>query len=122
MNDLDLLRELRAEIPYPERPRLAPGRSRLLAEARRTPRGRFARGRRGVLMLTAGVAAAAVVGGVAGYGLIAGSRPAPAPTASKAVPAARRAGQRSQRSGYHRFLKIRYSTRSTRMPATISKL
>jgi hypothetical protein len=87
MNDLDLLRELRAEIPYPERPRLTPGRSRLLAEARRTPRGRFARSHRGAVTLTATVAAAAVVAAVAGYGLIAGSRPAPKPTASKAVPA-----------------------------------
>jgi len=211
MNDLDLLRELRAEIPYPERPRLTPGRSRLLAEARRAPRGRFARGHGKVVMLTAGAAAAAVVAGVAGYGLIAGSSPAPASKAVPAVtpgprhatlavqvlraasadrtgsspwparrrpPSARRtwrpgprwramrrrpkaswssaaaqqrhrpqacrrrsqvpvpaatqgchhplaglrAGQRSQRSRYHRFLKIRYSTRSTRMPATISKL
>ena len=29
MNDLDQLREFRAEIPYPERPRLSAGRSRL---------------------------------------------------------------------------------------------
>jgi len=39
-------------------------------------------------MLTSAAAAAAVVAGVAGYGLVAGSRPAPAPTASKAAPAA----------------------------------
>jgi len=97
MNDLDQLRELRAEIHYPERSRLTPGRSRLLAEARRTPRGRFARGRRGVILLPAAAAAVAVAAGAAGYGLTTGSRPA-APAASgapKASPTATAAPQQA---------------------------
>src|ERR1700749_4634081 len=53
MNDLDQLREFRAEIPYPERPRLSPGRSRLLAAARRPQRRRFTATRRTTLLLTA---------------------------------------------------------------------
>ena len=88
MNDLDQLRRLRAEIPYPERPRLTPGRVRLLSEARRTPRPSFARRHRRAVMVsaTAAATAAAVVAGVAGYGLSAGKQPAAAPTASKAAP------------------------------------
>ena len=97
MNDLDELRQLRAEIPYPERVRLTPGRRRLLSEARRTPRPRFGRSRRGAIMLsaTAAAAAVAVVAGVAGYGLTARSHPAAAPTASKAAPPATAAPQQA---------------------------
>ena len=92
MNDLDQLREFRAEIPYPERPRLSPGRSRLLSAARRPQRRRFTVTRRSPLLLTATAAAAAiaVAAGLAGYGLSTGSAPAGHPKAlpsrPKAVP------------------------------------
>jgi hypothetical protein len=77
MNDLDQLREFRAEVPYPERSRLSPGRSRLLAAARRPQRRRFTATRRNTLLLTATAAAAAVAlaAGLAGYGLSTGSTP-----------------------------------------------
>src|SRR5215469_9235417 len=85
MNDLDQLREFRAEIPYPERPRLSPGRSCLLSAARRPRRRRFTATRRTSILLPAAAAAAAVAvaAGLAGYGLSAGSAPAARP---KAVP------------------------------------
>lgn len=92
MNDLDQLREFRAEIPYPERPRLSPGRSRLLAAARRPQRRRFTATRRNTLLLTATAAAAAVAlaAGLVGYGLSTGNAPAAHPKAlpsrPKAVP------------------------------------
>jgi hypothetical protein len=92
VNDLDQLREFRAEIPYPERPRLSPGRSRLLSAARRPQRRRFTVTRRSPLLLTATAAAAAiaVAAGLAGYGLSTGSAPAGHPKAlpsrPKAVP------------------------------------
>jgi hypothetical protein len=92
MNDLDQLREFRAEIPYPERPRLSPGRSRLLAAARRPQRRRFTATRRNTLLLTATAAAAAVAvaAGLAGYGISTGNAPAGHPKAlpshPKAVP------------------------------------
>ena len=92
MNDLDQLREFRAEIPYPERPRLSPGRSRLLSAARGPQRRRFTVTRRSPLLLTATAAAAAVAvaAGLAGYGLSTGSTPAPhpkvLPSRPKAVP------------------------------------
>jgi hypothetical protein len=92
MNDLDQLREFRAEIPYPERPRLSPGRSRLLAAARRPQRRRFTVTRRNTLLLTATAAAAAVAlaAGLAGFGLSTGNAPAGHPKAlpshPKAVP------------------------------------
>ena len=92
MNDLDQLREFRAEIPYPERPRLSPGRSRLLSAARRPQRRRFTATRRTTLLLTATAAAAAVAvaAGLAGYGLSTGNAPAGHPKAlpshPKAVP------------------------------------
>ena len=35
MNDLDLVRELRGDVPSPTRARLAPGRARLLASISR---------------------------------------------------------------------------------------
>jgi len=78
LNDLDQLREFRAEIPYPERPRLSPGRSRLLAVARRPQRRRFTATRRTTLLLTATAAAAAVAvaAGLTGYGLSTGNAPA----------------------------------------------
>lgn len=82
MNDLDQLREFRAEIPYPERPRLSPGRSRLLSAARR-PRRRFTATRRTALLLPAAAAAAAVAiaAGLTGYALSTGTAPAPRPRA-----------------------------------------
>jgi hypothetical protein len=92
LNDLDQLREFRAEIPYPERPRLSPGRSRLLSAARRPQRRRFTVTRRSPLLLTATATAAAiaVAAGLAGYGLSTGSAPAGHPKAlpsrPKAVP------------------------------------
>jgi hypothetical protein len=84
MNDLDQLREFRAEIPYPERPRLSPGRSRLLSAARRPQRRRLTATRRNTLLLTATAAAAAVAlaAGLAGYGLSSGNAPAPRPSAT----------------------------------------
>jgi hypothetical protein len=92
VNDLDQLREFRAEIPYPERPRLSPGRSRLLAAARRPQRRRFTVTRRTTLLLpaAAAVAAVAVVAGLAGYGLSRGSTPASSarPSAAPKHPAA----------------------------------
>ena len=92
MNDVELVRELRAEIPYPERTRLAPGRSRLLPAAGQTPRRCFADGGRRRLLLPATAAAAAaavaVVAGVAGYGLSNGAHPAAAPTEPSAAPTA----------------------------------
>ncbi|MFY9848116.1 MAG: hypothetical protein WAK83_11090, partial [Trebonia sp.] len=83
MNDLDQLREFRAEIPYPERPRLSPGRSRLLAGARRPHRRRFTVTRRSPLLLTATAAAAAVAvaAGLTGFGLSTGNAPAGHPKA-----------------------------------------
>jgi hypothetical protein len=90
MNDLDQLREFRAEIPYPERPRLSPGRSRLLAAARRPQRRRFTATRRRPLLLTATAAAAAVAvaASLVGYSLSTGSAPAPRPSAAPRHPAA----------------------------------
>jgi hypothetical protein len=90
VNDLDQLREFRAEIPYPERPRLSPGRSRLLAAARRPQRRRFTAPRRNTLLLTATAAAAAVAlaAGLVGYGLSTGNAPAPRPSAAPKHPAA----------------------------------
>jgi len=92
MNDLDQLREFRAEIPYPERPRLSPGRSRLLSAARRPQRRRLTVTRRNTLLLTATAAAAAiaVAAGLAAYGLSPGSTPASSarPSAAPKHPAA----------------------------------
>ena len=83
MNDLDQLREFRAEIPCPERPRLSPGRSRLLSAARRPQRRRFAVTRRSTLLLpaTAAAVAVAVAAGLTGYALSTGTAPAPRPKA-----------------------------------------
>jgi hypothetical protein len=71
MNDLDELREFRAELPYPERSRLTPGRTRLLSAAGRPPR-RFPAPRwntRLFLPATAAAAAIVVAAGAVGYGL-----------------------------------------------------
>jgi hypothetical protein len=78
MNDLDQLREFRAELPHPERTRLAPGRSRLLSAARRPPRRRFSaphRNTRLLLPATAAATAVAVAVGLAGYALSTGGAP-----------------------------------------------
>jgi hypothetical protein len=75
MNDLEELREFRAELPYPERSRLTPGRTRLLSAARRPPR-RFPAPRwntRLLLPATAAAAAIVVAAGAVGYGLNRGS-------------------------------------------------
>lgn len=63
MNDLDLVRDLRADVPSPTRERLAPGRARLLASISRPSRPRYAR--RAVLLVTAAAAASAVAVAVA---------------------------------------------------------
>lgn len=63
MNDLDLVRDLRADVPSPTRERLAPGRARLLASISRPSRPRYAR--RAVLPVTAAAAASAVAVAVA---------------------------------------------------------
>lgn len=100
MNDLDQLREFRAEIPCPERPRLSPGRSRLLSAARRPQRRRFTvtRGSNFLLPAAAAAVAVAVAAGLTGYGLSRGTSPAvyiktlpsrPAAPPSQAVLAAR---------------------------------
>jgi len=91
MNDLDELREFRAEIPYPERTRLTPGRSRLLSEARRPPRRRLTTAHRNTRLIllpaTAAAAAVAIAVGLTGYALSTGSAPAAHPSAApKAAP------------------------------------
>jgi hypothetical protein len=63
MNDLDLVRDLRADVPSPTRERLAPGRARLLTSISRPSRPRYAR--RAVLLVTAAAAASAVAVAVA---------------------------------------------------------
>jgi hypothetical protein len=63
MNDLDLVRDLRADVPSPTRERLAPGLARLLASISRPSRPRYAR--RAVLPVTAAAAAVAVAVAVA---------------------------------------------------------
>src|SRR5450755_4383278 len=59
MNDLDLVRNLRADVPSPTRERLAPGRARLLASIARPSRRHYAR--RAVLPVTAAAAVAVAV-------------------------------------------------------------
>ena len=63
MNDLDLVRDLRADVPSPTRERLAPGRARLLASVSRPSRPRYAR--RAVLPVAAAASAVAVAVAVA---------------------------------------------------------
>jgi hypothetical protein len=59
MNDLDLVRELRADVPSPTRARLAPGRAQLLASISRPSGPRHAR--RAILPVGAAAAAAAAI-------------------------------------------------------------
>ena len=59
MNDLDLMREMRADVPLPTRARLAPGRARLLASISRPSRPRYAR--RAILPVGAAAAVAVAV-------------------------------------------------------------
>lgn len=83
MNDLDQLRQLRDQIPYPERSRLTPGRSRLLSAARQTTRPRFTRTRRRAILLPAAAAATAAAAVIAYLAI-----PHAAPAASKPPTAA----------------------------------
>jgi hypothetical protein len=78
MNDLDLVREMRADVQSPTRARLAPGRARLLASISRPSRPRYPRR----AILPVGVAAAAAVAIVIASGAVSG--PATRSTAAKA--------------------------------------
>ena len=91
MNDLDMLRAMRADAPIPAEDRLAAGRERLLAAARPLRPGRRLPGqawpgyrrpayRRPAMMLASGLA----VGALAAAAVLV-SRPAPAPSARHAV-------------------------------------
>jgi hypothetical protein len=96
MNDLELVRYLRSEVPVPATATLASGRSRLLAAASRE-QARFT-GRpagdnhraisRRVVKLSATAAAVAVIAGLAGYGIAVGVRGPAAPAASNTARAA----------------------------------
>ena len=66
MNDLDLVRDLRADVPSPTRERLAPGRARLLASVSRPSRPRYAR--RAVLPVAVAAASAVAVAVAAASG------------------------------------------------------
>jgi hypothetical protein len=90
LNDIDLVRDLRAEIPSPDPTRLAAGRARLVdaAGAVRPAAARpFVRRRSFVLPATAVAASVAVAAGFAGYGLSTRSAPAK-PAAAPNTPAA----------------------------------
>jgi hypothetical protein len=80
MNDLDLVREMRAGVQSPTRARLAPGRARLLASISRPSRPRYARR----AILPVGAAAAAAVAIVIASGAVSG----PAPRSAAAKPPA----------------------------------
>ncbi len=83
MNDLDLVRDLRADVPSPTRERLAPGRARLLASISRPSRPRYAL--RVVLPVTGAAAAAAIAVALAlAVAVASGAFPGPA-TRSAAV-------------------------------------
>jgi hypothetical protein len=82
MNDLDLVRELRADIPAPAPSRLAAGRSRLLAAASRPRRYRRLALPVGAVTGAAAVVVAAVLGGTATPSRL---RPAPAARVSLAA-------------------------------------
>ena len=90
MNDLELIRELRSEVPVPGTARLASGRSALLEAAHEQARfaGRPARANRTAIKLSATAAAVVVVAGLAGYGIAAGVRRSAAPAASRTAPTA----------------------------------
>lgn len=64
MNDLDELAQLRNQIPFPERSRLAPGRSRLLSAATQTSRQPLPSRRRWPLILPPAAAVAAAAAAV----------------------------------------------------------
>jgi hypothetical protein len=111
VNDLDELRQLRAEIPYPERSRLTPGRSRLLSAAnqatRATTRPRYARGRRGTILLPAAAAATAAAA-VIGYLVVPHGGPAASKPPSAAVkPTAPGKAAPVQSAGTHATLDAR---------------
>ena len=74
MNDLDLVRTVRADVPSPTPARLAAGRNRILAAAARPRRYRRLALPAGAVTAAAVIAVAAVLGGTA-----APSRPRPAP-------------------------------------------
>jgi hypothetical protein len=82
MNDLDLVRELRADIPAPAPSRLAAGRSRLLAAASRPRRYRRLALPVGAVTGAAAVVVAVVLGGTATPSRL---RPAPAARVSLAA-------------------------------------
>lgn len=84
MNDLDLVRTVRADVPSPTPARLAAGRNRILAAAARPRRYRRLALPAGAVTAAAVIAVAAVLGGTA-----APSRPRPAPAHPGPAPAAR---------------------------------
>lgn len=81
MNDLDMVRDFRAEMPLPDAPRMAEGRARLLAETAvtraRAHRTRAHRtrppGARRTRLITVAASAVAVSAAAAGYALIPGA-------------------------------------------------
>ena len=83
MNDLELVRDLRADVPAPTRARLASGRARLLASISRPSRPRYVS--RVVLVVTAAAAASAVAAAVAS-----GAFSGPATGSSAVKPSANR--------------------------------
>lgn len=100
MNDLDVVRDLRAEIPLPDAARMAEGRARLLAETAatrprahrtRAHRTRPPRTRRTRLITVAASAAAVSAAAVAGYALIPAAGPGAAHPAAKAGKVSRQA-------------------------------
>lgn len=90
MNDLDVVRDLRAEMPLRDAARMAEGRARLLTETAAT-RPRAHRTRRTRLITVVASAAAVFAAAVAGYALI----PAAGPGAAHPAPKAERASQRA---------------------------
>jgi hypothetical protein len=88
MNDLDVVRDLRAEMPLRDAARMAEGRARLLAEtaATRPPRTRRVR-----LLTVAASAVAISAAAVAGYALIPAGGPVSAHPPAKAGEVSRQA-------------------------------
>ena len=84
MNDLDLVRTVRADVPSPTPARLAAGRNRILAAVARPRRYRRLALPAGAVTVAAVIAVVAVLGGTA-----APSRPRPAPAHPGPAPAAR---------------------------------
>jgi hypothetical protein len=105
MNDLEVVRELRAEIPLPDAARMTEGRARLLAETTATrPRAHQARAhrtrppraRRTWLVTAAASAVAVSAAAVAGYALIpAGGPGAARPPATQPASKARGVSQQA---------------------------